>query len=391
MSNRGGVSIRQPAGYSAFSPHPLPPNPAVAMSPELLQELSRADRCLARLDGASDMLPDPDAFVAAYVRKEALLSSQIEGTQASISELLSAEAESARTGSLDIGEVYGYLRALNFGLSRLGELPVSLRLVREIHGELLAEGRGSEKTPGQFRTSQNWIGPSGSSLANARFVPPPPSELMTHLGAWEMFIHDPAPMPELIKVGLIHAQFETIHPFLDGNGRVGRLLITFLLCQMEILRRPLLYLSHYFKLHRTEYYDRLQATRDKGDWEGWTLFFLRGVAEVAQDATELSRRIISLREEQRGRLMERGSRTRLDGLKALELFYSKPHMQTTALSEALGCSFVTAQRVIADLVSLGIVQEITGRRRSRIYANREYVDLLDDDVMQPDWTEQQSQ
>lgn len=337
------------------------------------------------------MLPDPDAFVAAYVRKEALLSSQIEGTQASISELLSAEAESARTGSLDIGEVYGYLRALNFGLSRLGELPVSLRLIREIHAELLAEGRGSEKTPGQFRTSQNWIGPSGSSLANARFVPPPPSELMTHLGAWESFIHDPAPMPELIKVGLIHAQFETIHPFLDGNGRVGRLLITFLLCQMKILRRPLLYLSHYFKVHRTEYYDRLQATRDKGDWEGWTLFFLRGVAEVAQDATELSRRIISLREEQRGRLMERGSRTRLDSLKALELFYSKPHMQTTALSEALGCSFVTAQRAIADLVSLGLVQEITGRRRSRIYANREYVDLLDDDVMQPDWTEQQSQ
>jgi Fic family protein len=391
MSNRGGFYVRQPTGYSAFSPQPLPPDPAVAMSQELLQELSRADRCLARLDGASDMLPDPDAFVAAYVRKEALLSSQIEGTQASISELLSAEAESARTGSLDIGEVYGYLRALNFGLSRLGELPVSLRLIREIHAELLAEGRGSEKTPGQFRTSQNWIGPSGSSLANARFVPPPPSELMTHLGAWESFIHDPAPMPELIKVGLIHAQFETIHPFLDGNGRVGRLLITFLLCQMKILRRPLLYLSHYFKVHRTEYYDRLQATRDKGDWEGWTLFFLRGVAEVAQDATELSRRIISLREEQRGRLMERGSRTRLDSLKALELFYSKPHMQTTALSEALGCSFVTAQRAIADLVSLGLVQEITGRRRSRIYANREYVDLLDDDVMQPDWTEQQSQ
>jgi Fic family protein len=248
----------------------------------MLGALSRADRALGRLDGATETLPNPDLFVFMYVRKEAVLSSQIEGTQASLLDVLEVEAQLTTYNPFDVEEVINYVGAMNHGLTRLATLPVSLRLIREVHARLLAGVRGSQSNPGEFRRVQNHIGPPGCSLEQARFVPPPPNQLHECLADLERFIHAEDEIPVLIRVGLIHAQFETIHPFLDGNGRVGRLLITLLLCDREILRRPLLYISYYFKRNRTEYYDRLQRVRDYRDWEGWITFFLRGVFEVAQ-------------------------------------------------------------------------------------------------------------
>ncbi len=280
--DRAGQYIQQPTGYKAFIPSDLPPNPSVGMDPEMWDLLSRADRALGRLDGSTEILPNPDLFVFMYVRKEAVLSSQIEGTQASLMDVLEFEAQAMDSGKpSDVEEVVNYVGAMNHGLQRLQELPLSLRLIREIHEKLLANVRGGERNPGEFRSRQNWIGPPGCKLSEAFFVPPPPVEMMRALGELEKFLHDESPMPFLIKVGLAHAQFETIHPFLDGNGRVGRLLITFLLCEKGILKRPLLYLSWYFKKNRGEYYDKLQSVRDRGDWESWLKFFLKGVEQVA--------------------------------------------------------------------------------------------------------------
>jgi len=267
-SDRAGKYVRQIGGYKAFIPKNLPPDPPIKMDGEMLTLLSQADRELGRLDGSTETLPNPDLFVFMYVRKEAVLSSQIEGTQASLMDVLEFEAHAVRTGRpKDVHEVVNYVAAMNYGLDRLKSLPLSLRLIREIHAALLEGVRGSKRNPGEFRRSQNWVGPNGSTLASAIYVPPPPHEMGMALDNFEKFLHDKTSMPFLIKVGIAHAQFETIHPFVDGNGRVGRLLITFLLCQKEILKHPLLYLSHYFKLHRSEYYDRLQAIRDVGNWE----------------------------------------------------------------------------------------------------------------------------
>jgi len=297
---RAGVYVTQPTGYKAFIPKDLPPDPPIRYDDGLWDGLSRADMALGRLDGSAENLPNPDLFVAMYVRKEAVLSSQIEGTQASLTDLLEYEVNRPTLKSLqDVGEVVNYVAAMNYGLEHLSELPVSLRLIKEIHAKLLAGVRGSDRTPGEPRRSQNWIGPNGTLLAQARYVPPPPDEMNRALGKLETFIHDQTPMPALVKVGLVHSQFETIHPFLDGNGRVGRLLITFLLCEKGALRRPLLYLSHYLKLHRQEYYDRLQAVREKGDWEGWLRFFIEGVRTVADEAADTARRIVSLRKQHR--------------------------------------------------------------------------------------------
>lgn len=271
IGGRAGRYVSQPTGYRAFIPSRLPPVPAVRIDGELQRQLSEADRALGRLDGSIYTLPNPDLFVYMYVRKEAVLSSQIEGTQSSLQDLLSAEAEVLDAAApRDVDEVVNYVRAMNRGLARLEKLPVSIRLIREIHAELLQGVRGSRLTPGELRRSQNWIGPGGSSLANAAFVPPPPDEVPDALGGLETFLHEPDDLPLLVKIGLAHAQFETIHPFLDGNGRIGRLLVTFLLCERGVLHKPVLYLSHYLKAHRQEYYDRLQSVRDSGDWEaGW--------------------------------------------------------------------------------------------------------------------------
>jgi Fic family protein len=266
---RAGRYVQQTTGYKAFIPEALPPQPDIEFDGELRTLLSQADRDIARLDAIAALLPNPDLFVAMYVRHEAVLSSQIEGTQSTLEDVLAFEAQGTSNDTpKDVEEVINYVRAMNHGLRRLNELPLSLRLVREIHGELMHNVRGGEKTPGEFRTSQNWIGPAGSTLTNASFVPPPPHELMNALGALEKFLHEgKTNTPLLIRCGLAHAQFETIHPFLDGNGRVGRLLITLILCEEQALSRPLLYLSVFLKAHRIEYYDRLTAIRNYGHWE----------------------------------------------------------------------------------------------------------------------------
>lgn len=349
------------------------------MDPELWELLSRADRALGRLDGSTETLPNPDLFVFMYVRKEAVLSSQIERTQASLMDVLEFESQAVEPGRPDdIKEVVNYVAAMNYGLERLRTLPVSLRLIREIHGKLLAGVRGSERTPGEFRRSQNWIGSAGCTLETAQFVPPPPAVMEDALADLERFLYDERPMPMLIRVGLAHAQFETIHPFLDGNGRVGRLLITFLLCEREILRRPLLYLSYYFKQNRTEYYDRLQAVRDRGDWEGWLKFFLRGVFEVAQEASQTARRIITLREQHRELIVQKLGRRARGALLLLEALYARPIVSVETIEQAAGVSFSNANALSSALVQLGLLRETTGQKRNRRFAYDVYLALFED-------------
>lgn len=374
---RSGRYVLQPSRYRAFIPAPLPPDPPLAFNEPLLELLSKADRALGRLDGATDILPNPDLFVFMYVRKEAVLSSQIEGTQASLMDVVAHEANALREGmARDVGEVINYIDAMNYGLQRLVELPVSLRLIREIHGRLLPGTRGGAMAPGEFRSTQNWVGPAGSTIATASYVPPPPQDLMRCLGELEHFVHDPSPMPFLVKVALIHAQFETIHPFLDGNGRVGRLLITFLLCEREILKRPLLYLSHYFKRHRQAYYDALQATREDADWESWIRFFLRGVFDVSEEATATARDIVALRERHRNLLLAELGRSAGPALGILETLYQKPIVSVQALQHAVGVSFSYANHLVARMVDLGILDEMTGGRRNRRFQYRDYLRLF---------------
>jgi Fic family protein len=314
-----------------------------------------------------------------YVRKEAVLSSQIEGTQSSLQDLLAAEAEvlGAAT-SRDVDEVVNYVRAMNHGLARLEQLPVSVRLIREIHERLLEGVRGSRMTPGEPRRSQNWIGPGGSSLANATFVPPPPDEVPGALGNLETFLHERDDLPLLVKIGLAHAQFETIHPFLDGNGRVGRLLITFLLCEQRALHKPVLYLSHYLKGHRQEYYDRLQSVRDAGDWEGWLEFFLRGVTEVSAQAADTARRILQLREEHRSLIAHGLGRAAGNGHRVLQHLYEHPIVSAKQVQDLLGTTFAAANQIVHRLVAIGILKEITGHARHRRFRYEEYVRLFDE-------------
>ena len=376
---RSGRYLPHPSGYRAFFPAPLPPEPAVRVTGELQRLLSEADRALGRLDGSVTTLPNPDLFVYLYVRKEAVLSSQIEGTQSSLQDLLAAEAEVRGAGvPRDVDEVVNYVRAMNRGLGRLEQLPVSVRLIREIHAELLQGVRGSQLTPGELRRSQNWIGPGGSSLANATFVPPPPEEVPKALGDLETFIHGNDDLPLLIKIGLAHAQFETIHPFLDGNGRVGRLLITFLLCERGVLHKPVLYLSHYFKAHRQQYYDRLQAVRDVGDWEGWLEFFFRGVAEVSLQAADTARQILLLREQHRSLIAERLGRAAGNGHRILQYLYEHPIVSANEVQGVIGTTFAAANQIVHRLVDIGILSEITGQARHRRFRYEPYVRLFSD-------------
>jgi len=377
---RSGRYIQQPQGYRAFIPKGLPPEPPILMDPEMWMLLSQADRALGRLDGSIELLPNPDLFVFMYVRKEAVLSSQIEGTQASLIDVLEFEAQALEPGRPnDVGEVVNYVNAMNYGLDRLRDLPLSLRLIREIHEKLLTGVRGSERSPGEFRRSQNWIGSPGSKgLANAMFVPPPPHEMTEALDNLEKFFHDEKPIPLLIKVGLIHAQFETIHPFLDGNGRIGRLLITFLLCEKGILKLPLLYLSYFFKRHRLEYYDRLQAIRDNGDWEGWLKFFLRGVFEVGKEATETARKIVNLREAHRALITEKLRRGASKALMVLETLYFRPIISVQVVMEASKLSYANANRLVRDLCNLTLLEEFTGQRRNRRFSYEPYLSLFKD-------------
>lgn len=348
---------------------------------ELQLLLSQADRALGRLDGSVQTLPNPGLFIFMYVRKEAVLSSQIEGTQSSLQDLLAAEADlfgsESRPG--DVGELVNHVKAMNHGLARLAELPVSVRLIREIHALLLEAVRGSRLTPGELRRSQNWIGPGGCTLREATFVPPPPGVLPEALSDLERFLHAKDNLPALVKIGLAHAQFETIHPFLDGNGRIGRLLITFLLTEQGILTKPVLYLSHYFKRHRQTYYEKLQAVRNDGDWEGWLEFFLRGVAEVSAEATETARRILRLREEHRTAITQHLGRAAGNGHRVLESLYERPIVTVSEVQTLIGATYAAANNLVTRLARLGVLQEITGYARNRRFRYEAYVRLFTDE------------
>ena len=370
---RAGRYIQQPTGYKAFIPAALPPDPPIVYSGELQTLLSEADRNIGRLDALASMLPNPDLFVAMYVRHEAVLSSQIEGTQSTLEDVLAFEADAMRDDTpKDVEEVVNYVRAMNHGLARLPELPLSLRLLREIHAELMKGVRGGDKSPGEFRTSQNWIGGRGSTLRNAAFIPPPPHELMTSLGQLETFLHEArGSVPLLVRCGLAHAQFETIHPFLDGNGRVGRLLITLMLCEERTLSRPLLYLSLDLKAHRAEYYDRLTAIRHQGHWEQWLMFFLRGVAVTAQAATRTAHEIVALRDAHRS-----GVAKNAKALTLLDHLFRQPTVSVKHVAQLMSCTFPTANKLVREFESRGWLKELTGYGRNRLWRYQPYVDLF---------------
>ncbi len=327
---------------------------------------SQADRALGRLDGSVLTLPNPDLFVFMYVRKEAVLSSQIEGSQSSLQDVLAVEARifSPEQPS-DVREVLNYIAAMRYGISRLEKLPISVRFIREIHERLLQGGRGSRLTPGELRTSQNWIGPAGCSLNEATFVPPPPGYVPEALSGLERFLHQQDNLPILVKIGLAHALFETIHPFLDGNGRIGRLLVTFLLCSNGVLHKPVLYLSYYLKRHRQSYYDRLQDVRDRGQWEEWLTFFLQGVIEVSAQATETARRILQMRESHRNAITDNLGYAAGNGHRVLETLYERPIVSVKDVEATTGTSFAAANQLVKRLERMGLLEKITGQARNR--------------------------
>lgn len=361
--------------YNSYAPKPLPPIPPIEME-RLYPLLDQANVALGRLDGLSIILPDPSLFLYMYIRKEAVLSSQIEGTQSSLSDLLLYENnEVAGVPNQDVVEVSNYVAAMEHGLKRIqGGFPLSLRLIREMHEVLLSKGRGSSKQSGDFRCSQNWIG--GTRPGNAKFVPAPPEMVMDLLGSMEKFLHDKnITLPTLIKAALAHHQFETIHPFLDGNGRLGRLLITFILCVEGIMREPMLYLSLYFKTHRQAYYDHLQLVRETGDWEEWIQFFLKGVIETANQAIETAQKILKLFTEDRKNIEAIGKPS---ASTLIVHSYLQKHPITDAKKSVDLCNITlpTANKSLHHLADLGIVKEITGKARNKVYVYRKYLDIL---------------
>ncbi len=370
-----------PEPFKAFVPYQLPPEPPLNLSEEHYELLDQATLALGRLDGLAGHLPRDvvSLYTYFYIRKEAVLSSQIEGTQSSLSDLILYENnELPGVPTEDVAEVLQYVKAMYHGLKRMREddFPLSLRLIREIHEILLSSGRGSERNPGEFRTSQNWIG--GTRPGNARYVPPPPSEVLASMGALEKFIHEKhLHMQVLVKAALIHVQFETIHPFLDGNGRLGRLLITLLLCAEGVLQEPLLYLSLYFKQHREAYYDLLQRVRTEGDWESWLLFFLSGVYETANQAVQTSRKILELFQNDQ-RNIETFGRSLATTLRVYKLLQSTPLITIPKASQKIAISIPTVTAALTRLEDLGIVHEITSRRRDKLYSYVEYIRLLNE-------------
>lgn len=372
MKNRAGYFMNQPSGFQSFVPKKLPPEPELQFDSEMLKLLSDADRKLGRLDGITQILPNPEMFVAMYVQKEAVLSSQIEGTQASLTDVLDTEAN-AET-DMNIRDVVNYVNAMEYGLQRLKEFPLCLRLIREIHVKLLEKGRGSNRNPGEFRTTQNWIGPAGCTLNNASFVPPAVPDMNHALAELEDFFYEKDDIPSLIKIALIHAQFETIHPFLDGNGRVGRLLITFWLCSEKILSQPLLYLSFYFKANRMEYYDRLMAVRKNGDWESWIKFFLKGVAVVSDEATNSAKEIIALKKHYSDVLSHYSNS---NYTKLLNELFCNSFVTKNMVAELLDVSYPTASSIVDEFEKIRILRDITPeRQRNKRYVFDEYVKIL---------------
>jgi Fic family protein len=376
MKDRTGRFILQPGGYRAFIPKPLPPHPPLRYTEELQSLLSQADRSLARLDGIITVLPNPDLFIAMYVKKEALLSSQIEGTQASLEGILEFEADlTPRDDIASVREVINYIKALDYGIGRLKDLPMSLRLIREIHRILIEGTRGSQRNPGEFRKSQNWIGPAGAPLSDAVFVPAPPEVVPQAMSDIETFLHAQDRIPPLVKIALVHAQFETVHPFLDGNGRVGRLLITFYLVWQEILSRPMLYLSVHLKRHRSQYYDLLMKVRTEGAWEEWIRFFLEGVVETSGEATSTAREIIALKEVMIARIYEH-SISSIHAFRLIDLLFHKPLVNAADIVAGLALSKEAVSELIKRFEQAGLLTEISGKQRYRRYLFKPYVDLI---------------
>jgi Fic family protein len=367
-----GRVIRARGGYHAFIPAPLPPK--LAYDDDLVLALSRADARLSELSGLGRHLPNPHLLIAPYLRREAVLSSRIEGTTTSLAELLLEEvAEGAsRRSPDDVREVRNYVTALEYGLPRLRTLPLSLSLVRELHARLMKGVRGEHATPGEFRRTQNWIGVPRSTLETAMYVPPPPEHLMETLRAWERFLHERDQMPDLLQCALMHEQFEAIHPFVDGNGRVGRLLITLFLIERGRLSQPLLYLSAYIERHRHEYYDSLQAVRTDGDWKGWLRFFLIGVAQIAREAVGQAGKLMDLRERWRGRLADNPKAAQL-----IDALFVNPYMSVARAQRILKVSNPTARQTVAKLEKLGMLSEITGREWGRLYLARPILRVIE--------------
>lgn len=384
-SKRSGTIVKQPTGYKAFIPAPLPPTPPLGLDGEIMSLLSNAALHLGRLNGLTSIIADPDLFVYLYVRKEALLSSQIEGTQCSLEDVLE-EVDGPKDGEdstkhlrPELEEVSNYVTAMNRGLARLNEIPVSTRLIKEMHAVLMSGVRGSNKTPGEFRITQNWIGSPGANLNTAQFVPPPPHEVAQGMSALEKYIHEDDGMPPLIRAALVHAQFETIHPFLDGNGRLGRLLITFVLCYWGVMEKPLLYLSYFFKANRTEYYSRLTAVRTKGDWEGWVKFFLRGVTETSQMANQAALDIHRVHQRDLEKIRSAGG-----GPSVAQIFNVLcrfPIATIPELQKAISASNqVTPNRAIQSLIDLGIVRQSGTNQRNRKFVYSEYLSIITRDT-----------
>lgn len=372
VTNLGGEQVR------AFIPSVLPPQPPLALSNARQQLLERATLALGRLDSITLLLPDPQLFLYAYVRREAVLSSQIEGTQSSLADLLLFELDEAPGVPMnDVVEVSNYVAALEHGTQRLKEdFPLSNRLLREMHAILLSRGRGSEKSPGEFRRTQNWIG--GTRPGNAHFVPPPPQHVEACMAELEGFIHDEhSPYPTLVKAALAHVQFETIHPFLDGNGRIGRLLIAFMLHDAAVLSQPLLYLSLYFKQHRSEYYRLLDLVRSEGDWEAWLDFFLEGVEQTASSAVSTARRLVALFAEDEKRLLSLG-RAASTAARVLHALRKRPLVTLNEVCRQTNFTFATIAKTMQRLIDLGIARELSGRRRNRVFAYDQYLATLNE-------------
>jgi len=366
-----GQVIRTMQGYHSFVPAPLPPD--IHYHAELVLLLSRADAALSELSGLGRTLPNPHLLIAPYVRREAVLSSRIEGTRTSLSDLLLNEVEGSNgeTDEADVHEVRNYVLALELGLQRLHDLPLSLRLVREIHGRLMEGVRGGYATPGEFRRSQNWIGPAGSTPVTAPYVPPAPAEMTIALGQWEQFLHQRDTMPDLIQCALMHEQFEAIHPFLDGNGRMGRLLITLFLVERGRLSQPLLYLSDYIESHRQRYYDVLQRVRTHGDWESWLCFFLQGVEQTAQAAVRQAGMLMDLRESMRIHLQDAPR-----ALILIDELFINPYLTVARAADILQVSNPTARQAVQVIADADLIHEITGRQWGRVYRATPIMDAI---------------
>lgn len=368
-----GRWIKTLAGYRAFHPHPLPPE--IVWTPRLVRVLSHADRLLGRLAGEGRRLPNPHLLIRPFVQREAVYSSRIEGTQATLGELLAADAGvSPDRSPEDLREVGNYVTALEHGLKRLESLPLSLRLVRELHEKLMTGVRGDHATPGQFRRTQNWIGRPGCTLANASYVPPPPADLMDHLGRWENFLHDES-VPPLVHAALMHYQFEAIHPFIDGNGRVGRLLITLSLCARGVLTEPLLYLSAFFEATRNDYYDGLRGITERGDWAGWLEYFFNGVARQSEDALSRAERINLQLTHWREAFAVSGSKV---PLQLIELVGSNPFLTPRETERRLGVAYNTVMRAVAALEAGGVLAKVGDSKRDRVFCARAILDILEE-------------